>query len=158
MKVILVRKVEKLGDTGDVVNVKDGYAVNYLIPSGMAVIGTDEKIAIAKKKFIQKKKKEKDVEKKIESVSQSFRNKKFKMSVKTSSGGRTFAAIGREQVEDLISKSINKKGDGIIVEVDLPQPIKEVGKYSLDVVFSSPGKRSTPDKEKTEIILEVVSK
>jgi ribosomal protein L9 len=80
------------------------------------------------------------------------KNKEFKMAVKTSSGGRTFAAVSKSDIESLITKSVNEKGGEIKVELDLPQPIKEVGKYSLDVIFHSPKK-----KEKSEIILDVVS-
>ncbi|MFH1547111.1 MAG: 50S ribosomal protein L9 [bacterium] len=152
MKVVLLKKQDKLGEPGSVVDVKKGYAINYLIPQEIAAIGTKEKIELAKKSIVLKKEEKKQIEKKVHETSKRVQNKKFKMSVKTSSGGRTYAAISKEEVEKLIEDSINKKSGGVKVEVDLAQPIKEVGKYSLDVILKSPDKQ-----EKSEIILDIVS-
>ena len=49
MKIILNQAVESLGATGEVLNVKDGYARNYLIPKGWATIATDKNIAATEK-------------------------------------------------------------------------------------------------------------
>ena len=153
MKLVLLKKDKKLGDVGSIVEVKDGYARNYLIPQGIAALGTKEKIILAKRKISREKEKSAELEKKVDKVSKSVKNRKFKIAVKTSSGGRTFAGVSKSEIEDLIAKSVNEKGGEVKVELDLPQPIKEVGKYSLDVIFHSPDK-----KEKAEIILDVVSK
>lgn len=152
MKVIILKENKNLGEVGSIIEVKDGYAKNYLIPQGIVAFGTKEKIILAKKKITKKKEKTAEIKNKVEKISHTAKNKKFKIAVKTSSGGRTFSGVSKEEIEDLIAKSVNEKGGELKVELDLPQPIKEVGKYSLDVIFHSPGK-----KEKTEITLDVVS-
>ncbi|HRS02294.1 MAG TPA: 50S ribosomal protein L9, partial [Bacteroidota bacterium] len=74
MKVILRKKLENLGDIGDVVSVKNGYARNYLIPNNLAFIATDDaikRIEREKMKLINQLTKEKE---NAESISHALSN------------------------------------------------------------------------------------
>lgn len=57
MKVIILKENKNLGEVGSIIEVKDGYAKNYLIPQGIVAFGTKEKIILAKKKITKKKRK-----------------------------------------------------------------------------------------------------
>jgi large subunit ribosomal protein L9 len=151
MKVVLVKDQKNLGSSGEVVEVKDGYAVNYLIPNKIAVAGTDKAIAEAQMKTQQKKEMKKKKVKKAEKAGDSLKDKKVKYAVETSSGGRTFGSISKSDIEEYLKKEMKMKDSDF--DVDLAQPIKQVGKYPLDVNIST-----GDDKVETEIILEVVSK
>lgn len=153
MRVVLIKDDKKLGKIGDVVSVKDGYAVNYLIPKGIAEYGTREKIIAAKKKKSRRVEKAEEKVQKVGGISRKVKNKKVKISAKTSSGGITFASISEKEIVEELVKSLKLSEEDIEVSIDLAKPIKEIGKYPLDVMLTTDGK-----KEKSNIILEVVSK
>lgn len=150
MKVVLIKDEKSLGVIGDVVEVKPGYANNYLFPQGIAVDGTPEMIEKAQKNMIKKREEKKKKEKKVANAGTILKNKKIKYSVKTSSGGRTFGSISKEDIEKHLAKELKMKGSKF--DVDLSQPIKEVGKYALGVKIETGEKKIS-----TDIILEVVS-
>ncbi len=153
MRVVLIKDDKKLGKIGDVVSVKDGYAVNYLIPKGIVEYGTEEKIIAAKKKRSKRVEKAEEKVQKVGSIAQKIKNKKVKISVKTSSGGRTFASISENEIVKELVKDLKLSEEDIEISIDLAKPVKEIGKYPLDVTLTTDGK-----KEQSIIILEVVSK
>jgi len=90
---------------------------------------------------------------KVGSIAQKIKNKKVKISVKTSSGGRTFASISENEIVKELVKDLKLSEEDIEISIDLAKPVKEIGKYPLDVTLTTDGK-----KEQSIIILEVVSK
>ena len=91
------------------------------------VKGTEEEIEKAKKIMNIKKQKKEKKEKQVKNTGKNVKNKKIKYSVKTSSGGRTFGSISKSDVEKHLIKELKLKDSK--VDVDLAQPIKQVGKY-----------------------------
>jgi large subunit ribosomal protein L9 len=141
MKVVLLKKVEKLGDKGEIKEVADGYARNFLIAQGLAQPAT-EKIVKQVKENLDKIKKE--GEKKIEEakkVIDEIKDKTFSIKKKAEKG-KLFEAVKEKDV----AKLINKKG---ITEknITIPNPIKKAGQYEIEIKIS--------DKIKTKIKLEV---
>ncbi|OGS20406.1 MAG: 50S ribosomal protein L9 [Elusimicrobia bacterium RIFOXYA2_FULL_39_19] len=135
MKIILKQDIKGLGNAGEVMDVKAGYARNLLFPKNLALIANDHSLAIIKheKEIIEKLKgKEKIALKEtIDKLSKVSVN----ISVKTGEGGKLFGSVTKDDIAEAI-----KKESGIDVdkhEVHLENPIKETGLYSVEVKVRS---------------------
>lgn len=134
MKVILKEDVQGLGKAGQIINVKDGYARNYLLPKGLALIA-DEKnlkaLELQKKKFEQEaKKKRQDAESIAERLSQ------LQLTIKAKAGEdqKLFGSITAKDIAEALNKegfSIDKK------QIILQEPIKRAGEYTAQVKLHS---------------------
>jgi len=130
MKVILRKDIENIGKTGEVVNVSDGHARNYLIPKGLVFLATPQNMKRLeedkKKEESLKKREKKDVEElklKIESLSCTVERK-------TEQENKIFGSVTPADVaEALLAKGveIDKK------KIEIPEPIKEFGIYTIPV-------------------------
>jgi len=130
MKVILRKEIENIGKTGDVVNVADGYARNYLIPEGLVFLATPQnlkKLEEEKKREEASKKKEKkeaeELKAKIESLSCTIARK-------TEQENKLFGSITPADIsEELLAKGveIDKK------KIEIAQPVREFGIYTIPV-------------------------
>jgi large subunit ribosomal protein L9 len=127
MEIILIQDVNKLGQKDDLVNVKDGYGRNYLIPRGFAVAAT----ASAKKMHAENLRQRAHKEEKIKVAAQEIAGKlegiKITVGAKTSTSGKIFGSVNTIQ----IAESLKEKGfeiDRKNITLPLDQ-IKEVGKY-----------------------------
>jgi large subunit ribosomal protein L9 len=134
MKIILKKEVEKLGEIGDVLTVKDGYARNYLIPKGLAVRATDgtlKAIEIEKKQKAFKIERER---KAARELAESLERFSLIVKAKAGEGGRLYGTVTAQMIVD----GLKAKG----FEVDRKQitidpPIKQVGKYQVAVKLYS---------------------
>ena len=131
MKVIFIKDMEGKAKTGEVKEVKDGYARNYLIPFGIAVESTEGNI---KKLEEEKKKSEARKKKKIGQATQIKENlKKVSLTIPTKAGqdDKLFGAITSEDISKAILEQAN-------IEIDkhqilLEEPIKKLGIYKIPV-------------------------
>jgi len=127
MEVILLQDVNKLGQKDDIVNVKNGYGTNFLIPNGYAVAATSS----AKKMHAENLKQRAHKEEKIKVTAQETASKLADVSLvigaKTSSSGKIFGSVNTIQ----IAEALKEKGFEIDRKnITLPEDqIKEVGKY-----------------------------
>jgi large subunit ribosomal protein L9 len=127
MEIILLQDVPKLGQKDDLVKVKDGYGVNFLIPKGMAVAATGS----AKKIHSENLKQRAHKEEKIRLVAQDAAGKlsgiKLVIGAKTSSTGKIFGSVNTIQ----IAEALKEKGFDIDRKnITLPEDqIKEIGSY-----------------------------
>ena len=147
MEIILKEDVNKLGHKDDIVNVKDGYARNYLIPNGLAVIATIS----AKKMHEENKKQRAHKEEKIKNqaleVAKKLENKTLTIGAKTSSTGKVFGSVNTIQIaEKLKAEGFDIDRKNITITED---QIKEVGKYKATIKLHK--------EVVVEIELEVVS-
>ena len=125
MKILLIQKVEKLGEKGEIKDVKEGYARNFLIPKKMAVLPTDPR---AKEVYLtQKEEKAKKVEKtsKISELAESINGKKYTFSTKTDKKGKLYGSIGPKEISAKIG----------VEEKFVKQHFKELGSYDLTLDF-----------------------
>ncbi len=128
MEIILKEDINNLGYKDDIVEVKRGYAVNYLIPKGLAVRADKSAKKVREENLKQRAHKEEKLRQDAQAIAEKLKNKEIKVGAKTSSKGKIFGSVTNIQLAD----AINKKGFDIdrkkitIVEKE----VKEVGKYN----------------------------
>lgn len=130
MKVILKRDVKGLGHEGDLKDVKDGYARNFLLPSGAAVIADKGAVANWERHREQREERERAHRAEAEATAERLRELKLEIPVKAGERGRLFGAVTSHQVADAISRS------GVDIDrhaLHLREPIKALGDYKIDV-------------------------
>lgn len=134
MEIILKEDLANLGHANDLVTVKDGYARNYLIPKGLAIIASPS----AKKMHAENKKqqahKEERLLKEAEEKAEALKRKTIKIGAKTSSTGKIFGSVNTIQIAEALSKKgvdIDRKQIEILNE----DSIKEVGTYTARIKF-----------------------
>ena len=131
MKVILLENVKSLGQKGDLVNAKDGYARNFLLPRGLAKEATEGNVKVLK----QRKKSE---ERKMEAERDNALKLKDKLEEitvkiegKAGEGGRLFGSITSKDIVDELFKQHKIKVDKKKVIID--ENIKTIGSTIVDV-------------------------
>lgn len=131
MKIILTHEVEKLGQPGDVVEVKDGYGRNYLIPRGYATQWTrGAQRQIDQINEARRRRSTEDIESARESRD-ALEGKTIEITKTAGSNGRLFGAVTTKDVADVASKLAGKTIDRR--QVHLNSSIKSVGEYSGSV-------------------------
>jgi large subunit ribosomal protein L9 len=128
MNIILQKDFAKLGSTGDMVTVKDGYARNFLIPQGIAIIAdkSAEKLLAERKKVeeLRRTKEKRNAEKLAELLA------KISLTAKVQAGeeDRLFGAVTSQDIYDLIKE---KGFDIDRRKIHLEEPIKTLGVYQI---------------------------
>ncbi|PLV56965.1 50S ribosomal protein L9 [Thermotoga sp. SG1] len=142
MKVILLKDVPKIGKKGEIKEVSDGYARNYLIPRGLAREYTKGlERAIEHEKEMERKKKEREREE-SEKILKELKKRTHIIKVKAGEAGKIFGAVTAATLAEEISKLTGLNLDKRWFKLD--KPIKEIGKYSVEVVLPG-GVRDTID-------------
>jgi large subunit ribosomal protein L9 len=130
MKVILTQDVEKLGQSGELVTVKDGYGRNFLIPSGKAVLAT--KGSIAEVELMQKraaKKAEISVQEAKE-LAQKLESSNLTIAVTTGEDDKIHGTVTNVQIADaLMEKGIEIDRRSITIDAD----VKTLGEYTATI-------------------------
>lgn len=134
MKIILKEDVHNLGQQGDVVEVKAGYARNYLMPKKLAVLFTQQQ----KKSFeelnrVEKRKIERQKDS-LESVLKELKGLNLSLKMKSEEGEKLFGSVTKIDIANLLEENginIDKKYIG------LSSPIKTLGEHKIDIVFTS---------------------
>ena len=134
MDVILLDNISNLGNVGDIINVKPGYARNFLFPKGLAVRSSKRNIALAneRKNTIQAQlNREKEVNEKLIS---SLKNIKLSIEVEVGEEDRLFGSVTNLDVH----KALSEKGIDIDKQnINLENPIKSLGVYDIPVKVAS---------------------
>ncbi len=130
MKIILRQDYDPLGHTGEVVNVKDGYARNYLIPRKIGVLATQKnmKILEEEQKLIeQRQNKDRRV---AEAVAEELGKTSLTATVSVGEEDRVFGSVTAQTISDLLKEKgyeIDKR------KVQLEEPIKALGIYTITI-------------------------
>ena len=131
MEVILLEKVIKLGDPGDLAIVKKGYARNFLIPSGKAVSANEKNKAEYEKRRALLEKAEEERKKNALEISNKLKSLEISISVPVSEEGSLYGSVGTREISEAILSQ------GIEIEkssVRLPQgALKELGNYMIEI-------------------------
>jgi large subunit ribosomal protein L9 len=131
MEIILLQDVSKLGQKNDLVNVKDGYGRNYLIPRGYAIAATPSAKKMHAENLRQRAHKEEKIRTQAQELAAKMADLKIVVGAKTSSSGKIFGSVNTIQ----IAEALREKGFEIDRKsISLPEDqIKEVGKYKAVV-------------------------
>ena len=129
MQVILKKDVQNIGEVGDLVNVKDGYARNYLLPRKLAVEATAD--AMNTKKMNDKAAAEKAAKERAEAleISHKLRELTLVVTAKGGGAGRLFGSVTNQEIADAL-----KEKAGITLDkrkIVISDPIKSVGTYTV---------------------------
>ena len=131
MKLILTREVTGLGTPGDVVEVKDGYGRNYLMPRGLAVSwtkGGEKQVASIRRARDAREIKSKDD---AQAVKARLESRAVTLTAKAGVNGRLFGAVTTADVARAVAEVGGPQVDRR--KVELAQPIKSVGEYTVHV-------------------------
>lgn len=136
MKVILLEKIRRLGNIGDVVSVKPGYGRNFLIPQGKAATATEANVA----KFEARRA---EIERAAQAALESAKDRASKLaekvitiSAKAGEEGRLFGSIGTGDIASSIKKDLNL--DVERSEIKMPfGAIRQTGEYNIDLHLHS---------------------
>jgi len=131
MEIILTQDVHKLGQKDDIINVKDGYGRNYLIPRGYAVAATSSAKKMHAENMKQRAHKEEKIKVQALEIAGSLAGVKITVGAKTSTSGKIFGSVNTIQIaEALKEKGFDIDRKNITLPLD---QIKEVGSYKAVV-------------------------
>ena len=134
MKVILINEVQSLGKSGELKDVTDGYARNFLIPRKLAVPAAGGAYRAWKHDVASREDKRKKERADAEIAAQRIGSTTLTMGVKVGEGGKLYGSITSKEIADALARR------GIVVDrhkVDLDEPLKMLGTYKVAIkVFS----------------------
>lgn len=135
MQVILIKDMDNLGAAQEVVNVRPGYARNYLIPQKFAIEASPSNLKMAKEKSKVKAKKEAALLSEINKVTDVLKASPVKVGAKTGTSGKIFGSVTAVQIARAIREQkgyeIDRKRISIVDEV------KELGTFKATIDFGS---------------------
>lgn len=127
MKIILKEDIPALGYKDDVVEVKDGYGRNYLIPQGKAVIASPSALKVLAENQKQRAHKLAKIKADAEALAAALEGISLTIGAKTSSTGTIFGSVNSIQIAEALEKLGHNVDRKLII---IKEPVKEVGKYN----------------------------
>ena len=130
MKIILLQSHENLGKVGDIVNVKPGFARNYLIPNRIGSIATKQNIKSLELFLKSQELKEAKNRVNLEALSKKLNSLTLKFSVNAGEDEKMFGSVTSQMIADELEKQeyiIDKK------EIVLEEPIKSLGNHKIEI-------------------------
>lgn len=147
MEIILKKDVAKLGNADDIVNVKTGYAVNYLIPQGYAVLATPSAKKVHAENLRQRAHKEAKFIADAQALASKLAEVLVKIPVKVSESGKIYGSVTTAQIADALAAldiTVDKKN------ISFAEQAKELGVFEADVKCY----KSVYGKVKYEVVAE----
>jgi large subunit ribosomal protein L9 len=133
MKVILKEDVQNLGQQGDVVEVKSGYARNYLMPQKLAILFTkQQKKSIDEAQRVEERKLEREKDQ-LESVLKQVEDLSLSLKMQSEEDSKLFGSVTKLDIVKLLEEN------GVTIDkkyVDLSSPIKTLGEHKVNIVFT----------------------
>jgi large subunit ribosomal protein L9 len=130
MEVILLERVGKLGQMGDVVRVKDGFARNFLLPKGKALRATEENRSRFENMKVDLEARNLEQKGEAEKVAQKLDGQSFSVLRQAAEGGQLYGSVSPRDLADLVSK----QGFAISrAQIALNTPIKTIGLHKVPI-------------------------
>ncbi|MCQ2288110.1 MAG: 50S ribosomal protein L9 [Muribaculaceae bacterium] len=129
MKIILKEDVANLGYKDDVVEVKNGYGRNYLIPTGKAQLATPSALKVLAENLRQRAHKIAKIKADAEAVAETLKDVSLTIAAKVSENGTIFGSVGNIQVAEALA-ALGKEVDRKLISV---VAVKQVGQYTATV-------------------------
>ena len=133
MKVILTEKITKLGNIGDAVEVKTGYARNYLLPNNKAMRYTRENMALFEAKKAEIIARHDNAKKKAESMVDAVKNAKLHMIRQAGDTGQLYGSVSSRDIARMLKEVANVSVES--AQVLLGSPIKSVGVFDTKIAL-----------------------
>jgi len=130
MKVLLLEDVYKLGRAGDVKDVAPGYARNYLMPEGLAILATSGAIKQADRIRKEGEKKRARVNEEMSGVSEQLDGQLFTFAARASETGRLYGSVNTQMLAEVVGEEIGVEIEPRQIE---SQPLRQIGKHTVAV-------------------------
>lgn len=141
MKIILKEDIQNLGYKDDIIEVKDGYGRNYLIPQGKAIIANPSNIKQLEENQRQRAHKLAKIKADAEASAEALKDVKLVIATKVSSTGTIFGSVNAIQISEELTKLGHNIDRKLIV---IEQPVKEVGNYTAIINLHKEVKAEVP--------------
>jgi len=135
MKVILLENLKKIGSIGEIIDVKRGYARNFLISKNKALYASKENIHRVEKIKSELSKKDNDKKKEAKKILEKIDKKEYKIKKLSTENNELYGSVKPTEISKLISKK-----DELDIKPSLIQPIKEIktlGKFNVKISLHS---------------------
>lgn len=132
MDVVLLERVEKLGQMGDVVAVKDGFARNFLLPKGKALRATKRNMERFETERAQLEARNLELKKEAEAVAAKLEGQTFVAIRQASDGGSLYGSVNSRDIAELATAGGFTLGRNQVI---LSTPVKELGLHDIRVVL-----------------------
>lgn len=119
MKVILLKDVKKQGKKDDIIEVSDGYGMNYLIKNGLAVAATKTSTKILSNELDKRKQEEEELVKKMQEMRDKIIRENITFKVKTGAMDKVFGNVSSKQIAEYLNK-MGYKVDKKQIQIDAP--------------------------------------
>ncbi|HFB2047753.1 MAG: 50S ribosomal protein L9 [Hyphomicrobiaceae bacterium] len=132
MQIILLERIGPLGQMGDIVNVKNGYARNFLLPQGKALRATKANRVEFEKQRLQLEARNLELKKEAEVISEKLNNKQFIVIRQAGDTGQLYGSVATRDISNIVTEN------GVSIErgqIELRQPIKTLGIHTVQVVL-----------------------
>ncbi len=131
MQIILTQDVKSLGKKGDLVNVSDGYARNFIMPRKLGLEATSKNLNDLKLQKAAEEKRQKEILDEAKALAKEIESITVSMYIKTGEGGKTFGSISSKEISSVLKDQhgldIDKK------KLQLPEPIKTIGIHTVSI-------------------------
>ena len=131
MRVILKREVAGLGRPGDVKDVADGYAQNFLLPHGLAIEATAGELKVLARARDAKRAKQDRAHADAEELAKRLSETTLVFRLKAGEQGKTFGSVTNKDIADALQREHKVEVDR--TKVHLPEPLKSLGVHSVEV-------------------------
>jgi large subunit ribosomal protein L9 len=131
MNVILIKNVAELGGKGDIVDVSDGYARNYLLPKKLATKATEGAVKQAEKVRRQRIEAATKLKAAAEELARSLVGSRIVIAARSGDEGKLFGSVGNHDVAEAVRKFSGVEIPNSYIEI--PTPIKEIGLHEVTI-------------------------
>lgn len=143
MKIILLKTHKGLGMAGEVVEAKEGYARNYLIPRKIAAAASKHAIDMVEAKKQKMIRQNKEYKRKKQQIAKTINRRSFKIEARANDKGSLYSGIGRSEISAFLKAADFDIEPG---EIKLKKAVKKIGKENISLVLGG---------EKAKITVEV---
>jgi len=131
MRIILQKEVEKLGAPGDLVQVRDGYARNYLIPRGLAVAASKGAVQHSERLRAGHEERARRAKAEAEELAARLAKTPVRLRARAGEEGKIFGSITTQDIADELNRALESKLDRHAIRLD--EPIRSLGVHSVNV-------------------------
>lgn len=129
MRVLLIQNVKNLGKEGEIKEVADGYARNYLIPQGLVREATTTLLKETQERKVREQKQKDNEKARAEQIKEQLDGKTLKIKARTGGGDKLFGAVTAREIAEVLKQELHVDIDK--KKIDLTEPIKHLGQYQI---------------------------